>query len=59
MGLNILKLDRRTAIVNQGAEWVKGVLQKLGISVVELDYSEMVKAEGAWHCTYAAIEREN
>ena len=57
LGLNILKLDRNTAIINQGASWMRGMLEKLGISVVELDYSQMVKAEGAWRCTYAAIKR--
>ena len=56
-GLNILKLDRNTTIINQGASWMRGMLEKLGISVAELDYSQMVKAEGAWRCTYAAIKR--
>ncbi|MCX6769223.1 MAG: arginine deiminase family protein [Candidatus Micrarchaeota archaeon] len=59
LGPNVLKLDKGTSIANQEAKGIAQMLKKFGIDVITHNYGEIIKAGGAYRCTYAAVEREN
>ncbi|MEM2137877.1 MAG: arginine deiminase-related protein [Candidatus Anstonellaceae archaeon] len=56
---NLLSLDKDVRIASPDATNVHGLLEKLGIHPVLIEYFELIKAEGAWRCTELAVAREN
>ena len=59
LGLNMLKLDRKTVIVHTGHERIGKLLKNQGYEVIKYDYTELILGGGSYRCTFMPFLREN
>jgi N-dimethylarginine dimethylaminohydrolase len=56
---NVLKLDKKTVIVNSSHENIAKLFREHHYEVIEHDYSEIIKGGGSYRCTFGPFHRED
>lgn len=58
LATNVLSLDAHTIVSEAGQRRINALLRAEGFTVLEVDFSEMIKLGGAFRCATCPLERE-